>query len=207
MALAQAVRPDVSGASPVRRCLVTGEERPKAELVRFVIGPDGTVVPDVDGRLPGRGLWTLAQRDIVAAAVARRLFSRAAKRAVSTDPDLPDRVAALLLRRCVDGLGLARRAGQAVAGFEQVRSWLDRDRCGALVVAADASSEGRRKLGTDLPVAAVLGAGELGAAFGREALTYVGVARGELAKRIVVDSARLAGFRATAGGETGRRRT
>lgn len=201
-ALALAARTDVPGSGPLRRCLVTGEERAKAELVRFVISPDGAVVPDVDGRLPGRGLWTLAQRDIVAAAVTRRLFSRAAKRPVTTDPDLPDRVAALLLRRCVEGLGLARRAGQAVAGFEQVRSWLDRGRCGALVVAVDASLEGRRKLGSDLPVAAALRADELGAAFGREALTYVGVARGEIAKRIVVDAARLAGFRATAAGRT-----
>src|SRR5271154_922396 len=134
-ALALAPRTDAAGAGPLRRCIVTGEERPKAELVRFVVGPDGAVVPDIDGRLPGRGLWTRAQRDIVAAAVTRRLFSRAAKQSVSTAPDLPDRVAALLLRRCVEGLGLARRAGQAVAGFEQVRSWLDHGRCGALVVA------------------------------------------------------------------------
>ncbi len=180
---------------PLRRCLVTGEEHPKTELVRFVIGPDGAVVPDVGGRLPGRGLWTLARRDIVAAAVARRLFARAAKQAVSADPDLPDRVAELLRRRCIEGLGLARRAGQAVAGFDQVRTWLDRGRCGALVIAADASPEGRRKLGGGLPIADALGAEELGTAFGRDALTYVGLAPGELAKRIVTDAGRLAGFR------------
>jgi predicted RNA-binding protein YlxR (DUF448 family) len=189
---------DARVQGPLRRCLVTGEERPKAELVRFVVDPNGAVVPDVDGRLPGRGLWTLARRDIVAAAVARRLFSRAAKRPVSADSDLPDRVAALLLRRSVEGLGLARRAGQAVAGFEQVRAWRDRGRCGALVVAVDASPDGRRKLEADLPIAAALTAEELGAAFGRDALTYVGLAPGEIAKRIVADAARLAGFRGAA---------
>ena len=186
---------DVSPTGPLRRCLVTGEERPKAELVRFVIGPDGAVVPDVDARLPGRGLWTLARRDIVAAAVARQLFARAAKRAVTTAPDLPDRVAALLQRRCVEGLGLARRAGQAVGGFDQVRAWLDRGRCGGLVIASDASRDGRRKLEGGLPVADALTADELGAAFGRDAVTYVGLANGELAKRIVTDAVRLAGFR------------
>jgi len=190
------VQAEASPAGPLRRCLVTGEERPKAELVRFVVGPDGAIVPDIDGRLPGRGLWTLARRDIVAAAVARQLFARAAKRAVAAAPDLPDRVAALLQRRCVEGLGLARRAGQAVGGFDQVRVWLDRGRCGALVIASDASPDGRRKLAGGLPVADALTADELGAAFGRDALTYVGVAAGELAKRIVMDAARLAGFRA-----------
>jgi uncharacterized protein len=183
----------------MRRCLVTGEERPKADLVRFVVGPDDTVVPDVDGRLPGRGLWTLARRDIVAAAVARRLFSRAAKRPAKADADLPDRVAALLLRRCVEGLGLARRAGQAVAGAEQVRAWIEAGRCAVVVVATDASADGRRKIAGDLPTASALRSDELGAAFGREALTYVGLAPGELARRVTIDSARLAGFRTAAG--------
>ncbi|HEX9461800.1 MAG TPA: RNA-binding protein [Alphaproteobacteria bacterium] len=195
--------PEVPAQGPLRRCLVTGEERAKAALVRFVIGPDGAVVPDVEGRLPGRGLWTLARRDIVAAAVARRLFSRAAKRPVTAEADLPDRVAALLQRRCIEGLGLARRAGQAVAGFEQVRVWRDRGRCAALVMAADASPDGRRKLAGDLPVAAALSAEELGSAFGRDALTYVGLAPGEIAKRIMTDTARLAGFRPLAPDRTG----
>jgi uncharacterized protein len=186
---------DTRARGPLRRCLVTGEERPKAELVRFVVDPSGAVVPDVDGRLPGRGLWTLARRDIVAAAVARRLFSRAAKRPVTAAPDLPDRVAVLLLRRCIEGLGLARRAGQAVAGFDQVRNWRDRGRLGALVVAADASPDGRRKLEGDLPTAAALTAEELGTAFGRDALTYVGLAAGGIADRVVADQARLGGFR------------
>ena len=194
-----ASRPESPAASPIRRCLVTGEERPKSELIRFVVGPDATVVPDIDGRLPGRGLWTLASRDIVATAVARRLFARAAKQPVTALPDLPDRVESLLVRRCIEGLGLARRAGAAVAGFEQVRAWSQRGRCGALVVAADASADGRRKLESGLPAAAVLTAQELGAAFGRDDLTYVGLAGGDIAKRILADAARLAGFRAMSG--------
>ncbi len=188
---------DAPADGPVRRCLVTGEEHPKAELVRFVVDPSGAVVPDIDGRLPGRGLWTLARRDIVASAVTRRLFSRAAKRPVTADPDLPDRVAALLLRRCIESLGLARRAGQAVAGFDQVRDRRDRGRLGALVVAADASPEGRRKLEGGLPVASALTAEELGAAFGRDGLTYVGLMAGAIAERIVADQTRLCGFRDT----------
>jgi uncharacterized protein len=185
---------DDATAGPRRRCVVTGEERPRAALVRFVVSPDGAVVPDVDGRLPGRGMWTLARRDVVDAA-AGRAFARAAKRPVRVEPGLADQVEKLLLRRCIEGLGLARRAGQAVAGFERVRDRLRQGKCGAVVMGADASAEGRRKLGSGLPVADALRSDELATAFGGNAVTYVGLAPGALAERLVGDMARLSGFR------------
>jgi hypothetical protein len=181
--------------------LVTGEERPKRELVRFVVGPDGTVVPDVDGRLPGRGLWTLARRDIVAAAVTKKLFARAARGPAATDAGLVDRVEGLLVRRCVATLGLARRAGQAVGGFEKVRALIERGACGALLIAAEASSEGRRKAAAGagaIPVVRALTEAELGGVFGRESVTYVAVARGGNARRCLEDGLRLSGFRPVA---------
>lgn len=189
-------------AATTRRCLVTGEDRPKSELVRFVVGPDAMVVPDIDGRLPGRGLWTLARRDIVAAAVARKLFARAAKEPAAADPGLVDRVEGLLARRCIATLGLARRAGEAVGGFEKVRAQIERGTCGALLIAAEASGEGRRKIaaGTgDLPIVGVLTEVELGGVFGRESVTYAAVARGGNARRYVDDGNRLSGFRTHAG--------
>ncbi len=185
---------DATATGPRRRCVVTGEERPRAELVRFVVSPDGAIVPDIDGRLPGRGLWTLARREVVAAATGST-FARAAKRPVKAEPGLADQVEKLLLRRCVEGLGLARRAGQAVGGFERVREWLRQGKCGALVMASDASSEGRRKLGASLPMSEALRSDELGAAFGGDAVSYVGLASGALAGRIMADLARLSGFR------------
>lgn len=194
---AVAAQPSPPAPGPTRRCLVTGEERAKPELVRFVVGPDHQVVPDVDGRLPGRGLWTLAKRDIVATAATKRLFSRAAKGPAAADPALADRVEALLAQRCLATLGLARRAGQAVGGFEKVRGWVERGTCGALLIAAEAGADGRRRLsrGDDNPTVDVLTAAELAGVFGREDLTYAAVARGELARRLVVDAARLRGFR------------
>jgi predicted RNA-binding protein YlxR (DUF448 family) len=193
---------DATASGPRRRCLVTGEERPRAELVRFVVSPDGAIVPDIDGRLPGRGLWTLARREVVAAAAAST-FARAAKRPVKVEAGLADQVEKLLLRRCVEGLGLARRAGQAVGGFERVREWLRQGKCGALVMASDASSEGRRKLGASLPISDALRSDELGTAFGGDAVSYVGLASGALAGRIMADLARLSGFR-RAGPASGR---
>ncbi|MBX9634346.1 MAG: DUF448 domain-containing protein, partial [Magnetospirillum sp.] len=103
---------------PNRRCIATATVRPKGELLRFVVSPDGEVVPDLERRLPGRGIWLSARRDVVNTAVTKRLFAKAARRAVVVPQDLADRVEALLLRRCLDVLGLARRAGHAVCGFE-----------------------------------------------------------------------------------------
>ncbi len=181
----------------IRRCLVSGEEREKAALLRFVVGPDGAIVPDIEGRLPGRGLWTLARRDIVAAAVGKRLFSRAARQATTSDPGLVDRIGALLARRCVATLGLARRAGQAVGGTEKVRALIAHGDCGAVVIAVEASAEGRRKLdgAGSIAVAEGLTEAELGGAFGRDTVTYAALRRGGLALRLLADAQRLCGFR------------
>jgi predicted RNA-binding protein YlxR (DUF448 family) len=187
---------DESG--PRRRCIVTGEVRDRAGLLRFVVGPDGAVVPDAEARLPGRGLWLSPRRDIVERAVAKRAFARAARRPVTVPPDLADRLEALLARRCGDSLGLARRAGLAVAGFDRVGEAVRRGEAALLLFAADGAEAGRRKLGAagrDLPSAAVLTAEELGAAFGRERIVHVAVGSGTLCRRLLTDLSRLAGFR------------
>ena len=184
---------------PLRRCLVTGESRPKAELLRFVLGPDGRIVPDIAERLPGRGLWTLARRDIVAAAVKKRLFQRAARAQAAVEDDLPDRVEALLARRAIDLIGLARRAGLAVAGFAKVEAALRGKNAAVLLAASEASADGRGKLealGPALPRVEVLSAAELGAAFGRASAVHAALKRGPLAETLLAEARRLAGFRA-----------
>lgn len=170
--------------------------------MRFVVGPDGEIVPDVGARLPGRGLWLTARRDIVEQAAAKRLFARAARRLVTVPTDLADRVEALLVRRCGDALGLARRAGSAVAGFDGVAVAVRRGKSAALLIALDGAENGRRKLGSlrrGLPSASVMYAAELGAAFGRDRVVHVSVGPGPLCRRLLRDLERLAGFRA--GGE------
>jgi predicted RNA-binding protein YlxR (DUF448 family) len=177
---------------------VTGESRDKGELLRFVVGPDGAIVPDIDGRLPGRGLWLTPRRDIVERAVTKRSFARAARRPVSVPPELADRIESLLARRCSDSLGLARRAGLAVVGFDRVGEALRHGRIGLLLGALDGAESGRLKLaalGRELPTATVLTAAELGAAFGREHIVHAAVAGGALCRRLRSDLARLAGLR------------
>ena len=186
---------------PQRRCIVTREVGERAALLRFVVGPDGGLVPDVEARLPGRGLWLTPRRDIVDRAVAKRLFARAARLPVSVPSDLANRVEALLARRCGDALGFARRAGLAAAGFDRVGDAVRRGRAALLLFAVDGAEGARRKfgaLGRDLPSAGVLTAAELGAAFGRERIVHAAVGGGPLCERLRFDLARLAGFRPNA---------
>lgn len=183
---------------PERRCVVTGEIRPKDELLRFVVGPTDEVVPDVDRRLPGRGIWLSPRRDVVNTALAKRFFAKAARRAVSAPPDLADRIEALLARRCLDALGLARRAGQAVCGYEKVRAELDGHRAALLVQARDASPAGKEKIrgpADGLPLIELFDGSELGAVFGRDNAVHVAIAKGKLARRLLHEARLLAGFR------------
>ena len=133
--------------------------------------------------------------------MARRIFARAARRPVSAPPELADRIESLLARRCCDALGLARRAGLAVAGFERVSETAHRRRPGLLLFALDGADGGRRKLAAprrDLPSARVLTAAELGGAFGRERIVHAAVAGGPLCRGLLVDLLRLVGLRAEA---------
>lgn len=186
---------------PERRCIVSGQVRPKAELLRFVVGPDGQVVPDVEQRLPGRGIWLSARRDVVNTAVTKRLFARVARRAVTVPDDLVGMVERLLAGRVLGALGLARRAGQAVCGFEKVKAELKSGRVAVLVEARDASDDGRGKmkaLATGLPVIELFDGAELGSVFGRDHAVHVGVAPGGLAQRLAEEASRLAGYRQVA---------
>lgn len=189
---------DGAGAATARRCLVTGVVRPKAELVRFVVGPGGRIVPDVAARLPGRGLWLTARRDIVARAVAKSLFARAARSPVVVEGSLAEQTEALLAQRCCDFLGLARRAGQAVTGFVKVRTLVQAGEAAVLVEARDGGADARGRLAAAAPVVPVvdwLTCGEMSAALGGPHVVHAALMRGRLAARFVVEAARLAGFR------------
>ena len=194
---------------PMRRCIASGEVRPKGDLIRFVVGPEGEVVPDVEERLPGRGLWLAPGRDKIDAACRRRLFAKAAKAAVTVPEDLADRVERLLTRRCIDLLGLANRAGLVVCGFEKTADRLAAGRTAVLVQACDAAEGGRSKLraqaraaGADVAVAETLTAEELGEALGGRPRVHVAVGRGPLANRFQVESGRLAALRGRANSRT-----
>ncbi|TCM82055.1 RNA-binding protein [Rhodovulum steppense] len=202
MGRAGARKPD---GEPERRCIATGEVQPKAGLIRFVVGPDDQIVPDLAAKLPGRGIWVAADRDALELAVRKRLFARAAKRQVSLPEGLVDLVEAGLLRRVVEGLSLARKAGQAVVGYEKVKGWLDSGQAAVLVQASDGSERGKTKLRPPQREGAYidcLTAREIGLAFGREHVIHGALAAGGLTERVVEDAAKLSGVRKWIGGET-----
>lgn len=191
---------------PERRCIVTGESQPKAGLIRFGLGPEGQVVADVMNRLPGRGFYVVADRAAIEKAAKKGLFARAARQPVVVSEDLLAQVDAALLRRVVDMIALARKAGEAVAGYEKVKDWLDKDQAKLLIQASDGSERGKAKLyppyGKDSLITC-LTSGELGLAFGRDRAIHAALAAGGLERRVVEEAARLAGLRSAAGGRFG----
>lgn len=183
---------------PERRCIVLGTSGPTDPLVRFVLGPDGTVVPDLAERLPGRGAWVTADAAALAKACSRRLFSRAFRTQAQTPPDLVAMVETGLARRLVDALALARKAGLATAGFDAVKSRLKAGPVAALVEAADGAEGGRAKLrplAGEAPRIDALTATELGLAFGREFVIHAVLDSGGATDRAVREQRRLKGFR------------
>lgn len=194
---------------PERRCIATGEVQPKHGLIRFVVGPDGTVVPDLLGKLPGRGLWVAADRKALRKAAEKNLFARAARQPVKVPEGLVEQVEAGLADRVVHLISLSRKAGTAVAGFEKVKDWLAKDQAEVLIQASDGSERGKSKLRTPHGGSLIgcLTSGEIGLAFGRENVIHGALAGGGLTARVVEEAARLTGLRATDdGGERARRK-
>ena len=183
---------------PERRCVVTGDSGPTHGLIRFVVGPDGAAVPDLAEKLPGRGMWLTATREAAEAALKRRAFSRSAKAPVTAPDDLADRLEALLSARLVEAVSLARKAGLAVAGFEQVKARLKQGPVGALLEAHDGSEQGKarlRPMAGEAPILNVLDSEELGLAFGRDSVIHAALDAGGVTDRVVREATRLSGFR------------
>ena len=191
---------DAPEKGPLRRCIVTRESGPKEGMVRFVLDPERRVVSDLEGRLPGRGIWLSADADVLERALKRGAFAKAARGPVHVSPDLRARIEDGLTRRIRDLIGFARRGGQAVCGREAVLEWLRAGRAGLLVEASDGSAAERVRLvgGRDTPVVSPLPAAALGAVFGRDHAVHVAIAPGRLADAIAGEAKRLAGFGAAA---------
>jgi predicted RNA-binding protein YlxR (DUF448 family) len=197
-----------SAAAPRRRCLVTRASHPKGGLLRFVVSPDGVLVPDLGEKLPGRGLYVTPDRALLQTAIDKRLFAKAARQAVTVPADLPETVGRLLRQRGLDLVGFANRAGQAVAGFDRAKMWLEQGRCALVIQSRDGAAGGRERLaglmramqealdeaGPDARPEGLPAGGprlvelfdqdELGAAFARPSVVHVAVAPGGLARQL-----------------------
>lgn len=185
-------------AEDERRCIVTRETEVKSGLVRFVVGPDNLVIPDVLEKLPGRGMWVSASRKAIDEAVKKGLFARAAKAPAKADPALADQVEGILVRRVVDMLSMGRKAGRAVAGLEKVKTWLIDEKAVVLLQASDGSERGKTALRPpDGPETLIdcLTSSELGMAFGRDTVVHAAMTKDGITNRVLYDAARLKGLR------------
>ncbi len=186
-----------TGQDPERRCIVTGDVQVMQGMIKFVVGPEGQLVADVFGKLPGRGMWVTADRAILQKAIDKGLFTRAAREKVVVPDGFVDEVERQQLRRVTDLIALARKSAQAVAGYEKVKSWLADGRARVLLQASDGSERGKGKLWT--PEGGrwfgCLSANELGLAFGRESVIHGALASGGLSRRVVEEATRLDGLR------------
>lgn len=188
---------------PERRCIVSGASGPVGKLIRFVVGPDMQIVPDIAGRLPGRGIWVSSDRASLDRAVQKKLFARAARQQVTVPEALPDLMEQLITRRVIDLISLARKSGQAVCGYEKCRDLALRGEMAILVQAHDGSERGKTKLRPpDGPDSYIgwLSAQELGLAFGREHVIHAALRAGGLGQAVVEEAARLQGLRKSIGG-------
>lgn len=180
-----------------RRCIATRQRQHRNGMVRFVLGPENIVVPDLEEKLPGRGLWVGAERHAMEKAVSANLFARAAKSPAVVPPDLVSTVAALLRKRCMRWVGQARGASQLRIGDYQVKEALAKGEAAILVEASDGMENGRTKVlsrAGDLPVVMCFSRAELGHAVGRTEAVHLAFCTGQLAVHFLADARRYAGI-------------
>ena len=185
-------------SEPERRCIASGQVLKKADLIRFVVAPDGVLVPDLQEKLPGRGIWLSSSREHLELARKKGLFSRAARQKVSIPDDLENRVELGLMTRCMNLLGLARKRGDAVSGFAKVEASLRKNKAGLLLAARDGAPDGRKKLKTlagNLPVVELFNSQELSQALGLENVIHAALPKRGYIEKFLIEASKLSGFR------------
>lgn len=179
-----------------RTCIVTRESGSAEDMIRFVAGPDGSVVPDLKRNLPGRGCWVKAERRFVDEAVKRRLFARALKEGVTAQEDLGALVDRLLTKSALGSLALARKAGAVVSGSTKVDQAIRTGAAALVLHAQEAAIDGVRKLdqarrvvvhmdGPQIPSFSLFTGEEMDLAFGSGNVIHAAVLDGQAAAGVV----------------------
>jgi len=193
-------------ATPERTCIVTREAGSSADLIRFVVSPDGVVVPDVAHKLPGRGVWVTAERDKVAEAIKSKAFNRACRRQVTVAADLAEQIDQLIERRVVEALSLANKAGLVTSGFTRTEAAILADEVKILLHATDGAEDGAKKLdrlffaiardtGRTPIVVRLLNVMQMSLAIGRSNVVHAAVRTGGAADRFIEEARRLVRYR------------
>ena len=196
-----------------RHCALTRELKPVSELIRFVVGPAGEVVPDIKRKLPGRGIWITGTRGALDEAVKRNVFARGFKRDVRMADDLAVATDQLIERAALDALAIVGKAGRVVTGFAKVEAAIEHDEVAALIHASDAASDGTRKLDAALhrktaekpgetAIVALFSGAQLDLALNRPNVVHAALLAGPAGETFLARVARLKRFRNSAANET-----
>lgn len=192
-----------------RLCAVTRQSLDPSQLIRFVLSPDGVVVPDLGRRLPGRGVWIGCDRTLVEKAIKINTFAKSLKTRAEASADLAERVDALMVKSLSGTLSLANKAGLAVTGFEKVSAALDKGSVAVVLHGAEASPDGRSKLdrkfkaiqgvrGLRAPIVDVLTIDQMSLAIGRGSVVHAALTPGGLSDRFLEEAERLMRYRSSA---------
>lgn len=198
-----------NASGPERLCAVTRQSLDPSHLIRFVLSPDGAVVPDLERRLPGRGVWVGCDRRLVEKAVKANTFAKSLKTRAEASADLAERVDALMVKRLAGTLSLANKAGLAISGFEKVSAALDKGPVAVVLHGAEASADGRSKIdrkfkaiqgsrGIAAPIVDVLTIDQMGLAIGRGSVVHAALTPGGLSDRFLEEAERLMRYRSSA---------
>jgi uncharacterized protein len=191
-----------------RQCALTREVKPVAEMIRFVVSPDGELVPDTDARAEGRGVWVSLGEKQLAEAVRKKAFERSLKEKVRLPEDLPALTRHRLEERYVNALQMARKAGQLVTGAQKVREAIAAGEVVALITATDAAQDGRSKIlsafeghrksvretgldAPEVPHLELLDSAQLGLALGLESVIHAALVNGAASQSALKRALRL----------------
>jgi predicted RNA-binding protein YlxR (DUF448 family) len=191
---------------PLRTCVVTRLQRPVEDLIRFVTGPDGSIVPDLACRLPGRGVWISLQKSIVETAVKTRAFNRSLKREVKADPELPALIDRLLAARSLAALSLTNKAGQVLTGFSKIDTAINEGSVWILLHGQGAGDDGVEKLdrrfkamnrdvGRPPHIVTTFTIEQMSLALGRSNVVHAALKMGGAAEQFLVQAERLEKYR------------
>ena len=211
--MGKAVRAEPDEEGPLRTCIVTREKRAPEDMIRFVAGPDGSVVADLKRNLPGRGVWVTCAKDLVAQAVRKQAFGRSLKTQVKAAESLPDDIDRLIEKEALQALSIANKAGSITCGAAKIEQSIVRGLVACLAHASDGSPDGVRKLDQTLarhrgqtadrvPTVNHFASAQLDLALGRTNVIHAAVKRGPAADFFLSRCRRLTAYR-TLGGSVG----
>jgi uncharacterized protein len=200
-------RSDATGSE--RTCIVTGAKDVPEAMLRFALSPDGSVVPDIRHKLPGRGVWTRLSFETVSRAATKRAFSHAFRAKAEAPSSLAETVGALLEQDALQSLSIANKAGLVVAGAFKVDSAIEAGGLVALIQASDGAADGAAKrvralsakLGADANAIVrvdLFKSGQLDLALGRPNVIHAALKHGAASSAFLARADRLRRYR---GGE------